>query len=380
MRADDDEVDDDLDEAPRLEHERPPERRLRPLRDAAARALLEVAQEAAELNEQHEGDEHAEGGQPPVVEHVVGERRRADRSRDEREQEHRPRLRQPVVHEPVRRVVASSLCHRPPLREPLQRDERRVEDRDREDEEREEDRRDRRPGHRPARREREGGEPEPEHLAPRVAHEHRRAAPRAQVEREEPRAREAEREREDEHRLVLVLRQRVDREVRARDRGQRRREPVHVVEQVEGVRDPDEPEEADRPRQDVVLDDLDAQAAREHDHGGADLRGQLGEGAQVTEVVDEPGREEEREPREDARRARCSTRPRRPRARGRRRPRSPRRCRLHRRSGSPARASAPPSGPRRGARPARERRSAQRTATVTGNAAIATIASTAWKG
>ena len=77
--ADDDEVDDDLDEAAWLEHERLPQRDLRG-RVASARAFLEVAQEAAELHEQDEGEEDAEGGEATVVQHVVREGGRADRA------------------------------------------------------------------------------------------------------------------------------------------------------------------------------------------------------------------------------------------------------------------------------------------------------------
>ncbi len=126
-----------------------------------------------------------------------------------------------------------------------------------------------------------------------------RPALRPQVEREEAAAREAERDRQREHGLVLVRRQRVDREVGARDDRQRRRETVHVVEQVEGVRDADEPEEADRPREDVVPDDLDVEPAREHDDGGGDLRGELRDRAQVAEIVDEPCDEDDRDAGED---------------------------------------------------------------------------------
>ncbi len=53
----------------------------------------------------------------------------------------------------------------------------------------------------------------------------------------------------------------VDREERARDRGERGREPVHVVEQVERVRHSDQPEDADHRGRDVVADDLDPDAA-----------------------------------------------------------------------------------------------------------------------
>ena len=85
----------------------------------------------------------------------------------------------------------------------------------------------------------------------------------------------------------------------ARDDRQRRGEAVHVVEQVEGVRDADEPEETDGPREDVVPDDLDVQPAREHDDSGGDLRGELRDRAQVAEIVDEPCDEDDRDAGED---------------------------------------------------------------------------------
>ena len=52
-------------------------------------------------------------------------------------------------------------------------------------------------------------------------------------------------ERKDEHDVVLVSRGGVDGEVTARDRRERRCETVHVVQQVEGVRDAHEPDERD---------------------------------------------------------------------------------------------------------------------------------------
>ena len=70
--ADDREVDEHLDEPARLRDERPQERRRRP-GSARARAFLEVAEEARELDEDDERDEHAHSGHAWVVERVVGE-------------------------------------------------------------------------------------------------------------------------------------------------------------------------------------------------------------------------------------------------------------------------------------------------------------------
>ena len=185
---------------------------------------------------------------------------------------------------------------------------------------------------------------------------------------------------EGEDRVVLVLRDRVDREVRTRDDRERRREAVHVVEQVERVRDPDEPEEADRPREDVVADDLDVEPAREHDDGGQDLRGELRERAQVPKVVDEPCDEDDRDAGEDpAELARPLERARREREQ---------RCRPRTRAKMPT----PPNvgvgcscqrssdGTATSRAPTGERRRSQRTAAATANAAIDTIAITIGKG
>ena len=69
----------------------------------------------------------------------------------------------------------------------------------------------------------------------------------------------------------------------------------------------------------VVLDDLDLQPARERDHRGPDLRGELDQRAQVAKVVEKTGYEEQRDADENRLRALRSTRRRRLRARARRR-------------------------------------------------------------
>ena len=141
------------------------------------------------------------------------------------------------------------------------------------------------------------------------------ARPRGpEVERQEAEAGEAERERERERQVVLVQRRGVDREVAAGDRGQRRGEPVHVVEQVERVGDADEPDDRDDGRDDVVADQLDAQTRRDGDSRRRELRRELRERAQMPDVVHEPGGEEQ------ARRRGSRAAPRSPRRRRRRPP------------------------------------------------------------
>ena len=78
----------------------------------------------------------------------------------------------------------------------------------------------------------------------------------------------------------------VDREVGAGDRCKGRREAVHVVEEVEGVRDPHEPDERHHRRDDVVREQLHAQAARDRDAGGPELRRELRQRAEMPEVVE----------------------------------------------------------------------------------------------
>ena len=340
--GDEREVDEHLDEPLPVDDERPADAR------GAVRAPLDLADEARELDEQGEAEEDADGRDPGVVEDGVREARRAERRRHEREQDERTALREAAVDDPVRGVVAAALADRPSLEQPHDRDERRVEDRHREHEDRQEQRRDRRPGDVPAREQAEAGEDEAEHLAARVAHEDRRGPAGADVEGEEAEAGERERQREHEHEVVLVHGGGVDREVAGGDRGERRGEAVHVVEQVERVRHPDEPEQPDRDREDVVADDLDGEAAREHDHGGGELGAELRERRQRADVVDEAGDEQDRAAREDAaelgapRQRRRSRAPAAPRRRGRGRSRS------RRRPASRGRASGPRSGRRRG--------------------------------
>ena len=190
-------------------------------------------------------------------------------------------------------MVPAALGDRPPLEQPDDRDERGVEDRHREDEERQQDRRHRGSRDLPARGERQRGEREAEDLAARVAHEDRGGPARPEVKGQEADAGGAEREREHQHHAVRVLGHGVERVVGARDRGERRREPVHVVEQVERVRDPDEPDECDRGRQHLVVDDLDREPAGENDRRRAELGAELRDRAEREEVVGEPGGEEE---------------------------------------------------------------------------------------
>ena len=89
-------------------------------------------------------------------------------------------------------------------------------------------------------------------------------------------------------------------EERAHD-GEAPREPVHVVEEVEGVRDRHEPQEAEGGGGEAVVDDLDADARREDDSRGGELPGELHGRRQGAEVVDQAEGEHDRRAAGDAR-------------------------------------------------------------------------------
>ena len=191
-------------------------------------------------------------------------------------------------------MVAPALVNRAPFEQTHDRDERRVEDRHGEDEDRQQERCGGRARHLVARQEPEAGDGEAEHLRAGVAHERLGRPAQAQVEAQEADARKCQREREHEHRVVRVDGDGVEREVAGRDRGERGREPVHVVEQVERVRHPDEPDHTQRHRDPVAPDDLDRQAAPQRDRSCAELRPELRPGGKRVQVVDEPREEEHR--------------------------------------------------------------------------------------
>ena len=92
---------------------------------------------------------------------------------------------------------------------------------------------------------------------------------------------------------------RVDREVATGDGGERRGEAVHVVEQVEGVRDPDEPDQGHDNRDDVVREQLDAEAACDHDRRRRELCYELRERTEMEDVVEQSGSEDQRAPGDD---------------------------------------------------------------------------------
>ena len=289
--ADDREVDEQLGEAARMDDDE---------RHPSVRRVLEVGEKGRELDEEREGEEDADERDRAAPDVGVREARPPERGRDEPEQEHGALLGEPAVDEPVRRVVAPTLVDRPPFEDADDRDQGRVQDRHGQDEDGQEERRHRGSRRLPARREPERREREAEELASRVAHEDRGGLAGPEVEGQEAGAGQADRERDDEHEPVRVRGRRVDGEVGARDRGHRRREPVHVVEEVERVRHPDEPEDGDRGGEDVAGDDLHLESRCDDERRRPDLARELGDRWQCAEVVGEAGGEDDRAAAQDA--------------------------------------------------------------------------------
>ena len=232
---------------------------------AVVGAAVDVGEQAPELHQQREGHEHADRRQPAVAECLVREARRPERGRDRGEQHDRARLRDPERDEPMRAVVAPALGDRPAVEQAHDRDERRVEDRHREHEHRQQERHERRRGDGVARRQTERREQEPDQLRAAVAHPGERALARPQVERQEAEEGGGERQREDEDEPRRLVPRGGDREERRGDRGEARCETVHVVEEVEGVRHPDQPHDAERDRDPVPVHDLHRGAGRQDD-------------------------------------------------------------------------------------------------------------------
>ena len=151
-RRDQGEVDDELDEAPGREENATYQHR--PARRRFA-GLVDVCQEAGELDEECKGHEHADKRHPAVVEAAVGKARRSEPGGDCREQYDGSLFGDAAAHEAVRRVVTAPLADGPPFDEADGGDERRVKERHGEHEQRQDQRRDRRLRHLPARQQAE---------------------------------------------------------------------------------------------------------------------------------------------------------------------------------------------------------------------------------
>ena len=268
-RADDQrEVDEHLDQPPPVHGERLERAR----RSLAARRRSTSARKLANWTSRTKVTSTPTSVEPLVVEDVVGEARRAERGRDQREQEHGVLLGEAEADEPVRGVVAAALRDRPAFEQPDDGHERRVEDRARQGSGSAAGA-SRRSCRRPS-SSRRGRAPRARSRAPgaRVAHEDERLPPGRRLNGRKPAQaqRAGEREREDG-----VVRVDVTASIakNAKRSGERRREAVHVVEQVERVRHADEPEQRERAtRRRALWISCDVRAGREHDHGGGELR------------------------------------------------------------------------------------------------------------
>ena len=132
-----------------------------------------------------------------------------------------------------------------------------------------------------------------------VAHEDARGV-EVVVEEPERRARDGRREDGDEHDALL------ERDEEDRDRGDRRdagREPVEPVDEVHGIREPDDPEERRRNREpfeeqivaEGIRDEVDAHVEADDEHRRCDdLPDELDLRGQVRVVIDEAERHNER--------------------------------------------------------------------------------------
>ena len=84
----------------------------------------------------------------------------------------------------------------------------------------------------------------------------------------------------------------VDAHEQGRDRSHTACQAIHIVQQVERVRDSDEPEEGNHHVDDIDSGQPDADPAHDEHRGRRELADQLGAGSQLDEIVDEADRED----------------------------------------------------------------------------------------
>src|ERR1043166_8047561 len=222
---------------------------------------------------------------------VEQERRDPREKREGVDREDRERPRHAEARQPVGEMVRISLEDRSPVPEPDEDDARGVEERYGEDRHRHEVGVEHVMRFVERERDREARKPEADEKASRVAQKNPR---RREVEKEECRARPEERNQERSDGALSRL-DRDDEKRPARKKRHAAREPVHVVEQVEGVRDGQNPEDrhrhADRKRN---FEQPETRAA-ERDAGRDDrLHEELERGREFATVVDQ-SQEEDRQ-------------------------------------------------------------------------------------
>ena len=173
---------------------------------------------------------------------------------------------------------------------PQDRHQERVEDRDEQDQDRH-----RQHGQEAARtpaggvQERRAGQEEADEHRAAVAHEDGRRVRIVHQESQQPGPEDGE------HQGLgrLSVAQEGERQEGGGDRGDAGRQPVHVVEQVDGVGDTDQPEEGDRHVDRRRSGPGQGQPAPDDRRRPHDLTAQLLVGLEVEEVVDEPDQEQE---------------------------------------------------------------------------------------
>ena len=186
-------------------------------------------------------------------------------------------------------MVGPALRNRSALQETRDGYESRVEDRDGEYDGRNDDDGKKAPGQSGRGREREAGEHQACEERAAVAHED--TGGRVVVDEE---SHQCPREGERHPRQFDVARQKkIDAHERGGDGANATRQPVHIVQQVESVRDSDEPEQGDHHVDDVIPGQPNADATHEQHRSRRELADQLGAGPQSDEIVDEAEHEDQ---------------------------------------------------------------------------------------
>ena len=186
-------------------------------------------------------------------------------------------------------MILPPLRNRPAFQQARDGHEGRVEDRDREDDRGHDHNGKKAPGQTGRGRECEAGEHEAGEKRPAVPHEN---AGGWIVVDQETHQRPCEGEGHTRQ-CGVAGQKKINAHERGRDGAHATRQTVHVVQQVERVRDTDEPEERHRDVNQIGPGKPDADATHEQHRGRRQLADQFGDGSQLDEIVDEAEREDQ---------------------------------------------------------------------------------------
>ncbi len=211
-------------------------------------------------------------------------RNAAGAGREQRQEEHRLPFAEPDGDEAMRSMVTATDTDASPGHDPRHGHEGGVEDRNGQEQDRnDQDRRD------PARvraligNEREPGQEESKKQAAGVAHED---LGRREIARQES-ADGADERHGDERARQVALPDEEEQPERRRHDGDRARQPVHVVEEVERVGDADDPEQREQHVGERKAGEPEGEPEEEQDAAEQELGQQLGLRTQAAHVVDE---------------------------------------------------------------------------------------------